>query len=66
VTDDGSQVLPPDDLLPRKSSERIAHQAELIHCQFCRKPVLHFLRNGYLRHHALDQLRRLSSWPSGP
>jgi type I site-specific restriction endonuclease len=65
VTDQGSADLPPNDLLPRKPREQITRQAELIHCHFCGKAVLPFLRHGYLRHNRNDQTR-FSSWPLGP
>jgi hypothetical protein len=66
VTDQSSPDLPADDLLPHEPSEHTTPQAESLHCDFCGKVVLPFLRNGYLRHHVEDQLRCFSSWPLGP
>jgi hypothetical protein len=63
VTDQGSPVLLPDDVLRGKPNERPSWQASAAHCHFCSQPVSLFLRNGFLRHHMNDVL---SSWPLGP
>jgi hypothetical protein len=63
VTDMGSPVLPPNDVLPDRPNERPSRQVCTAHCHFCGEPVSLFLRNGFLRHHMNDGL---SSWPLGP
>ncbi len=66
VTDQGSPLLPPNDLLPREPNEYTTQASELVHCNFCGKVVSPFLRNGYLRHSQQDQSRRFSSLALGP
>jgi hypothetical protein len=66
VTDRSSPPLPPDDLLPSKPKERVTRKTKTPYCHFCGKPVLVFLRRGFLRHHKSEQTRHSSSWPLGP
>jgi len=66
VTDQGSVHLPSNDLLPSKPKEHMARKTETLQCNFCDKPVLVFLRHGFLRHHKSEQTRHFSSWPLAP
>jgi predicted GIY-YIG superfamily endonuclease len=66
VTDQGSPVLPPNDLLPEVPNEKKWCVREFICCHFCGEAVSQFLRNGYLRHHKNHQTHDFSSWPLGP
>lgn len=51
VTDQGSALVPPNDLLhPDKNTDKKT-VSESLHCHFCGKGVSPYLRNGYLRHH---------------
>ena len=63
VMDQGSPVMPPNDVLPNRPNERPSRQACTDYCHFCGEPVSLFLRNGFLRHHVSDGS---SSWPLGP
>lgn len=60
VTDQGSPVLPPNDVLPDRPNEA---RTVTTYCHFCGEPVSLLLRSGFLRHHASDGS---SSWPLGP
>lgn len=66
VTDQGSPILPPNDLLPHEPNEHKTQQTESMHCHFCGKVVSSFLRNGYLCHYTHDQMHRYSCWPLAP
>lgn len=66
VTDQSSMDLISGDLLAFKPSDDTTVQAESLCCDFCRKSVWSFLRNGYLRHHSEDRWRCSSSWSLGP
>jgi hypothetical protein len=63
VTDQGSPVLPPNDVLPDRPNEGPLRGTCTTRCHFCGGPVSLFLRNGFLRHHVNDGP---SSWPLGP
>lgn len=60
VTDQGSPVLPPNDVLPGRLNEA---RPVNTHCHFCGEPVSLLLRNSFLRHHSSNDF---SSWPLGP
>ena len=50
VTHQGSPLRPPDDLLlsiPTAAPEIAAHDP--VHCHFCNRPLVEFVRNDYLR-----------------
>ena len=66
VTDQGSNDLPPNDLLTCVPGEEKSQEIKQLYCHFCRNAVSTFLRNGYLRHHQEDKQRDSSSWPLGP
>lgn len=63
VTDAGSPVLPPDDVLPARPDERPSRQISTAHCHFCGERASLFLRSGFLRHYVTDVS---SSWPLAP
>lgn len=70
VTDHGSPVSPPDVLLPPEVNEppkRVAASVTHdIHCHFCGRSCLVFLRAGFLRRGSPDEARIFASWPRGP
>lgn len=63
VTDQGSPVLLPNDVLPDKPNEYPSRQTSTFCCRFCGEQVSHFLRNSFLHHHVSNGF---SSWPLGP
>jgi hypothetical protein len=63
VTDQGSPVLSPNDVLHDRPNEHQSRQVIAICCQFCDEHVSPFMRNGFLRHERCDVF---SSWPLGP
>lgn len=63
VTDQGSPVLPPNDVLPDRPNEGPSRKKSTARCHFCGEQVSLFLRHGFLRHHVTDVS---SSWPLGP
>jgi hypothetical protein len=67
VTHHTSPVLPPRVVVPLKPNERVSEVAPGdIHCHFCGKRSLPFLRNDYLRHSGRNSSSRSSSWPLAP
>ena len=62
VTDQGSPILSPNDLLQPKPNEN----KKPICCHFCGKEVLPFLRIGYLHQQGSTSTDCSQSWPLGP
>lgn len=59
VTDQGSTLIPPNDLLPIAENDTKKMTSEQMHCHFCGKNVSSYLRNGYLRYSARHQKNNL-------
>ena len=59
VTDQGSALIPQNDLLPPTKNDTKKITSEQIRCHFCKKVVLPYLRNGYLRYYAQNKKNNL-------
>lgn len=58
VTDQGSPVSPPSDLLPGVENEAKEALEASVCCSFCKKPVGDWLRQGFIRHFQVRTVNR--------